>query len=645
MGSHDDEPVIEGEPNGGAPVKPPVAPAEPARAAEAPAPAAPAAGDESTRPRPIEAVVAAVGIVGAVITLASLPVNSVFASHPVRSILVGLAFAALALCLYWLWRGVALGRSIEGSSRIAIGGLSVVLALVGWGALAPLMSGAGGSVAMTSDSLISVPKAMAATNADDGVVPYGTTNADDPTSYDAGTAPAAQDGALRIRYYLVSDPQFVRALFDKRFTLGVEGAAPAPRSSMTDDADQGFLSLLDTLLNPKNSAVLQNEPYRYMTMVWSKYLSKREPAGKLATAFTALEAQPTQVKISKGTWDESEKVLWVEANNRSLMAGGWFDLDPLTKVLAKSNPSWPAPLAKAGALQWKNYSACGDEKILENGPAIVESAFIVPRKVKFLLLDVENVSQAPIGSIALNQNGRAVSEGDYLKLLTAAQARSEIARAPYSEFVLPNTTLRPGEHLVVPLAVGVGEFDDVYDYEPGKATPIAYFGPSVHVRGIRYESGGAAADQAVSDFDEAKLTRLAAGLEGGASCPVVCFRSGPGSPWVAAGHVLVGANSVLKRRESGRAFAGFDGTVLVREEEWETTHLMRAWVQGTDPSGRRVEVQAAGRFPVVLDRGQEAVLSFPGSEVLRNVSVVVDGYYVPYARSRGVPIQAPNHGD
>ena len=71
------------------------------------------------------------------------------------------------------------------------------------------------------------------------------------------------------------------------------------------------------------------------------------------------------------------------------------------------------------------------------------------------------------------------------------------------------------------------------------------------------------------------------------SCPFVYTWASPGDEWRKEGRLLYGANGNGKETVDSLRLDGFDGRLLVREEEQEVTFLRTVYVVATDKDGQR----------------------------------------------------------
>ena len=168
---------------------------------------------------------------------------------------------------------------------------------------------------------------------------------------------------------------------------------------------------------------------------------------------------------------------------------------------------------------------------------------------------------------------------------------------------------------------------------PAPPTLVMYYGPVATVSAVEVDGRL----QPVREFDPARLV-IKGDIKIG-SCPFVYTRSESSQEWVREGTILFGVHSPRLERWDEIALSDFDGSVLIREEELEVSHLDAAELRLTCPgqNPRTFIPNDAGAVTekdgeyLSLGPGNELLLQFDLEEVPRPCKAVlaVFGYYEP----------------
>jgi hypothetical protein len=154
------------------------------------------------------------------------------------------------------------------------------------------------------------------------------------------------------------------------------------------------------------------------------------------------------------------------------------------------------------------------------------------------------------------------------------------------------------------------------------------FGPSTRVEGLEVDD----ADYPVREFDP-RLVLIRSGNYTG-SCPTVYTFPLQGDRWANEGRILYGAEGREKEGPYSLTLTEFDGRVVVREEEHETTFIKRIYVSTTDRSGRKEvyyptnwhSLRRKGEY-LQLNQGDSIELQFPGAANHGAIRLIADGFY------------------
>lgn len=314
---------------------------------------------------------------------------------------------------------------------------------------------------------------------------------------------------------------------------------------------------------------------------------------------------------------------------------------------------------------------------------------------------IENVSSEPVSV------GRFIlTESRSERLRARNEVKSSLAsQTPDKKDLFPPGILKPGESLVIPIelslkAEGVPVLEPTevsrpvppqkytealdrlrvegglkirIEYEEEnrrkKATPIVnaesierimsrgkpdqspseyLYGPSIQVESVEINKVGYLMRRfnpanlfIISGLDEeGQVIELEAG-----SCPYVYTYSVDKRSWVKEGVILYGRNSKLRESFDELLLDRFDGRILIREEDPETSFLDSIKIRAIDRSGREFVLQSNqgklnftdGQY-VELRQGDELIINFdlPESFVAQKYVLEASGYYEPYASNPSV---------
>ncbi len=126
---------------------------------------------------------------------------------------------------------------------------------------------------------------------------------------------------------------------------------------------------------------------------------------------------------------------------------------------------------------------------------------------------------------------------------------------------------------------------------------------------------------------------------GGMACPYVYTYDALAKRWLLDTPIIYRLEGAASERLQARRLARFDGRLLVREVERETSYLDRLFVRVTDLMGHTYdletalpELRAADDMYYVMRQGDAVTLHFTGFDASRGVReawVYAEGYYVP----------------
>jgi hypothetical protein len=290
------------------------------------------------------------------------------------------------------------------------------------------------------------------------------------------------------------------------------------------------------------------------------------------------------------------------------------------------------------------------------------------REIKLLTMDIENTGDRPIGLSSLKE---AITEGPTVfKARSLAENQQSLATSQIQEQSIPLESLRPGEHLIVPLRIELGFADQItghrnWNFEryinedvlPKKwwrnvtvpeisfeilrstdsrgnpqidlrhvpllaleskpdlmtlITPTYVIGQSIDVRDVVFRTGnGALTPYHVRKFDPNNL--VVRGAYEAGSCPILSWRSAKQKQWAKYGRVLVDA---VTSRHKMTVSIPVDSTIdefKLSEEENEITFLEKIQLSVTDQGGHTYFFMPEGDF---LPRGPNGFIT-----LARNSSV------------------------
>jgi hypothetical protein len=121
------------------------------------------------------------------------------------------------------------------------------------------------------------------------------------------------------------------------------------------------------------------------------------------------------------------------------------------------------------------------------------------------------------------------------------------------------------------------------------------------------------------------------------SCPFLYAHSSLTNGWIKVGRLFYGANGEKKETFDSLNVAGFDGRLMIREEEEEVSYLRAIYVSALDAGGHVHHLYPSNldSFPrtrglIELRRGQSIEVSFAlASRVSHDVRCVARGFYKP----------------
>ena len=304
------------------------------------------------------------------------------------------------------------------------------------------------------------------------------------------------------------------------------------------------------------------------------------------------------------------------------------------------------------------------------------------RSMKLRIVALENITSTPLrlGPASLKEN-RVVGLRDY----EADQAVLQAA-PPRPVALLPQGSLAPGEKLVIPLAMLLGqrspetfsfsrlasanrrsqlatELSSVKQVQLpsfrfkgyGQPQPVV-LSAAVFAQYLSQVSPNPALDRSyvwgtsemiqdieVDGFDypvrqynpEVLAMRQGGGI---GSCPYVYTRSSRTGPWQKEGHILYGLDDSRREATDEIGLRNFDGAVLIREEDREVSYLDELLIREVTADGRihtlSPEMPALQRRDgqyVSLRRGDSLTVVFQGLSPVRGsrYTLVARGYYLP----------------
>jgi hypothetical protein len=332
--------------------------------------------------------------------------------------------------------------------------------------------------------------------------------------------------------------------------------------------------------------------------------------------------------------------------NRQLIARGEFD-NPIARELAAANPGHDGLF----------YSILDDTRHRCETTAESEHHFVEevhPTTFVLITLDIENISSIPARELSLVTKRYRAGSGLTVFTTPGPEPHDD---ATLEQRSFPPGTLRPNEHLLVPLLILVQRARHLMWAETGAPalarqlerptiaggggergrpsqafyrsqlkdalTAFYFLGPGLRIEAVR--SGGTSfpvRDLAFSDFTYAVL-----GWGGVGSCPALAVLQLPGPSWNRQGHVLVGAIGRARERTESRELTGFAGELVIREEDRETTHLDFAAVEIFDGTTKSVCLPSPPGPGLTLHRGDEVRIHCPVPTSAAPAHLILTGYY------------------
>jgi hypothetical protein len=158
------------------------------------------------------------------------------------------------------------------------------------------------------------------------------------------------------------------------------------------------------------------------------------------------------------------------------------------------------------------------------------------------------------------------------------------------------------------------------------------YGPTIKLESLEVDQ----AEYRIRQFDPHILVIRDGGGKG--SCPYIYTYSIRDHEWVSEGHILYGANGRSKETSDSVLLPDFDGQVVMREEERETTFVKTTYISVSGPSGKAEKYYATTWKSlrrkdgyVELRQGESVRLKFALPENLRGTPrLVVRGFYIPH---------------
>lgn len=451
-----------------------------------------------------------------------------------------------------------------------------------------------------------------------------------------------ENSSLQFNYFLVSGPDFLDSIFGRRDSIAIlRRAQDEAKETHSVIKEENFIS---QLVQTNRPMILESESFRFSRYVWQNFIRNRQYCvWKINLPFAALLSRPT--KDRRFRLSSSNKVVWFDADNRTLLQNGWLGLDPLLQNIANANINYHIPFAKAGFTEWtesSNDPSCDNiDPNAPQEPVVVkhfEKSFIVPRKIKFLFLDIENISKRTLEKVTLETRDWIPEQSEKWNVCDEACRTKKLNEQASNTTIIPHGTLKRGEHFVIPLGVLLAEYDDDSDYKPKSDLPIVFFGPMQRIEHVTFLKRGSTESIAVRSFDPAKLVLISNhfGFEGG-SCPYVYSIFDKTGEWMVEQQVLVGANALSKFRTDRLPLKRFTGQLLLTEEEAETSFIDYVAVEAMDEKGNKKILSVADGIlqrvdneSIRLNMGETKLLRFADwHSGLTTPTLIISGYYLP----------------
>jgi hypothetical protein len=159
------------------------------------------------------------------------------------------------------------------------------------------------------------------------------------------------------------------------------------------------------------------------------------------------------------------------------------------------------------------------------------------------------------------------------------------------------------------------------------------FGPSTRIEGLVVDD----AEYPVRQFDPHMI--VIRDGNGTGSCPFVYTYSSLSHGWSSEGRILYGARGRKREMVDSLKLEEFDGRIVLREEEPETTYIKSVYISVRDPSGNEriyypsnwASLRSMASY-VQLKQGTAIELRFPPlpSDTTGTPRLVARGFYEPY---------------
>jgi len=258
---------------------------------------------------------------------------------------------------------------------------------------------------------------------------------------------------------------------------------------------------------------------------------------------------------------------------------------------------------------------------------------------------LENISEAPIrlDTFVYKQLSERKLQGE--PVVQADLEKAELRKG----HLFPQEQLAPGEKLAIPQyfyaqasqwafmdpedARYVGIRDPRFIQDPKRKKKAYTFGPVFQVRSVLLGPEL----YAVRIFDRDKLV-IRDGAEVG-SCPYAYTRGHGGASWILQGHLMYGRNRASRAGVDTLLLEPFDGQLLIREKDPETSYLQYAYLaveradghwEHVEPSQLALRSDHPGYF--TMEQGDSIPLYFPGFRAQAGdvYHLIHAGYYLPY---------------
>jgi len=265
--------------------------------------------------------------------------------------------------------------------------------------------------------------------------------------------------------------------------------------------------------------------------------------------------------------------------------------------------------------------------------------------------DEEAHSKAALASEALFPEPLAKSEKLLLPLqLVLAHDKTESARFPFSSLVAesskhewigkidPSRTYRLRQDVEgePPVSIAGARLRDYAAVPRPGLDQVFVIGPSVTVDSVSIDN----VPQTVRQAGRQPLF-LRSGAAGG-SCPIVYTHDKSGK-WRRQGTILYGLKRPELAGRSRRKLHDFDGTVLIREEEPEASHINAVWIEAVQQDGTTTilrpksdNLRAVDGQVVTIKPGQQIRVEFEkfSADAYARFELVCFGHYEPLRGQR-----------